>query len=359
MRILHDLDGRRPPMLFIGPGIVRRYVRELPSWRDVLLRASVRMGMPKSEFRELPEDDMPATASAVEAYLHESIESGRIVPEGFLTEDELFEFRRGKDIFKIVCASEMGWERIEGMKVSSELRAFSKLQDVVPAVFTTCTDDFLPTQVFPGFGRTTSISRMFPSDDGGIGELFMIMGCSADPDSLILTEADVEVRRRSTGLFTARMVSLISEYPLVFMGYDPHDPVIEYVARDLARVVGPRKAVESIIIMDSEPAGYFEDIRTSLLLETPEGAMNLRVTSTDYMLEVYQEIADMKPRISPLELRRMRRMIGDIVLSRDFSDAPYDVEVGDGMTEERRNGALLVLMNDRGGLIWDRRDTVG
>lgn len=351
MKILHEVAGSQPPVLFIGPELVKRYVESVPSRRDILLRVAVRIGMPKSEFLKLPEDDLPATASAVKAYL-----DGLDTPlSEIMNEDELFECRTA-DPFKVLCASEMKWIPIPDSKLAlyTELGHLRSLKDVVPAVFTTCTGDFLPRKAFPDFKRTTSIADIFPSPNDGIGELFLITGCSTDPDSLILTTEDVAKRQASLGLLTARLVSLMKEYPLVFIGYEKNDPVIKIIVENVARVIGTRETAEKILVVDSEFVMQGADVRSSMYVETAVGGIRIRVSSSSNWSEFYGDLLKMKPSIRPLELRRIREMVNAVTVTNDTSGKPFEFKSPEAVAEDRSPDTIMTLRTNRTGLIWKR-----
>lgn len=353
MKILHEVAGSQPPILFIGPELVKRYVESVPSRRDILLRVAVRIGMPKAEFLKLPEDDLPATASAVKAYLE-----GLDTPlSEIMNEDELFECRTA-DPFKVLCASEMKWVPIPDSKLAlyTELGHLISLRDVVPAVFTTCTGDFLPKKVFPDFKSTTSIADIFPSPNDGIGELFLITGCATDPDSLILTTEDVAKRHASSGLLTARLVSLMKEYPLVFIGYEKKDPVIKIIVENIARVIGPRETAEKVLVVDTEFVMQCDDIRSSMYVDTAVGEIRIRVSSSSNWSELYGNILKMKPSIKPLELKRIREMVNAVTITNNTSDKPFEFRSPEAVAEDRSPDTIMTLRTDRTGVIWKRVD---
>ncbi|TFJ89935.1 SIR2 family protein [Lentibacillus salicampi] len=51
------------------------------------------------------------------------------------------------------------------------------------------------------------------------GELYKIHGCITDPDNIVIASSDYSNFRSNAKLFSAKLLTLISKNPVIFIGY--------------------------------------------------------------------------------------------------------------------------------------------
>ena len=114
-----------------------------------------------------------------------------------------------------------------------ELEKFKMLKNKISAVMTTNYDTFLEDKVFSS-DYTVFIHQndLFSSDSYNIAEIYKIHGCATDANSIVITERDYQNFTNSRKLIIAKMLTLFTESPIIFMGYSFTDENIQNIIAD-------------------------------------------------------------------------------------------------------------------------------
>ena len=117
--------------------------------------------------------------------------------------------------------------------LNKEKELFQNLKNKVSAVITTNYDQFLEKEIF---NNDYTVFRhqyeLFSADSYNSAEIYKIHGCVTDADSIIITEKDYKEFTDSRKLVIAKMLTLFSESPIVFLGYSFTDENIRNIVAD-------------------------------------------------------------------------------------------------------------------------------
>ncbi len=182
---------RKPPILLMGSGISRRYAKDAPCWRDLLIRVAERCGIDDTvPFENIAEKNVgkealfPRLAADIQEDLDKRLASGAVRAQDIFSEQEL-EWHRSRraEAVKIMAASECS--RIEldpDSPYAEEIGCIRKLPDIVPCVITTNYDKIIDEGLFENrFKVYSKVPDYYLSGSQGIGEVFKIHGTCDDP----------------------------------------------------------------------------------------------------------------------------------------------------------------------------------
>ncbi|MDR1405537.1 MAG: SIR2 family protein [Candidatus Methanoplasma sp.] len=321
-------DFNRSPILLIGSGISKRYIENSPDWIELLKSVADRMGIKESVFTAYLHDargkgndsqTMAIVASELNKKLIENIMSGTIDPDVlFETEDEMRQYNEQVDPVKILAASFFKDIKLkENSELRQELVALKKLAETIPCVITTNYDMFLEKHVFTDYRVYSRVSDYYYSDSEGIGEIYKIHGTLSEPRTMILGQRDYEEFRKNSKIVSAKILSALCDYPMVIIGYSMNDEDIKAVIYDLISSLDPDRLQEiekNIVYVDQVP-GKKEVVRKNTDFKHEDKNMRISTIETGNFIRLYEEMARIAPSMSPLAVRKARRMLRNIILS--------------------------------------------
>lgn len=348
-------DFVRPPILFIGSGISKRYLLDYKSWKEMLYSIAERIGIDKRRFASFiqsAEGDaseygtLPKTATNLKQYLIENLMSGSIRAEDVYTPDELKMYDEEIDAFKILVASQFASYTIrDTLSVTTEMRLLRNLINIVPSIITTNFDRFLENEIFKEFKTYTSISDYYLSGSQGIGEIYKIHGSVESPDSLIICEKDYIDFNKNSKIVSAKMLSMLCDYPMVIIGYSMDDVNIKKIIYNLMSSLNDEKLreIEKNIYYVSYKEGESGLIKGKASFEYEEKRLTLSSIETDNFEVVFEELSSYLPSTSPSEIRKLRQLVKNIVLtSKPSGDQFLKIHIDDLDSSAPENVILMV-----------------
>lgn len=328
MTIEKLLSGNRLPILFIGSGLGRRYLNN-PDWEGLLKRAYEFIGKGEQEFKALKakvrtlsqnqiltEGQLNAViASKLEEEFNEYYFKSDLIesyPEWI--ENEASPFKNC--IAMIVKNNDIFEEK------QSEIEEMEKLRGKVSAIVTTNYDTLIE-QIFNYNDCSVFVgqSQMFTPLAVDLDELYKIHGCVTRPESIIITEEDYERYKNFAKLFSAKLLTLISENPVIFIGYSLSDPNVQQTLIDLVSCltddqinnlqehfyIVEYKANERELI---ESKYYFRAVD----YDGKEKTFPITVISTDNYIELYRHLGNLTPAMNLNIVKQVKRIVKDIVI---------------------------------------------
>lgn len=318
---------RKPPILLMGSGISRRYAKDAPCWRDLLIRVAKRCGIDDTvPFENIAERSVgkealfPRLAADIQEDLDKRLAAGAVHAEDIFTGQELEWYRsRRAEAVKIIAASECS--RIEldpDSPYAEEIECIRKLPDIVPCVITTNYDKVIDEGLFGNrFKVYSRIPDYYLSGSQGIGEILKIHGTCDDPSSLVLTESDYREFRDRGKIVSAKLLSMLCDYPMLIIGYSIKDPDVTEILINLMRSLDDEKIRElqrNIFCIDYDPyaEGFVPAIR-----EIREGGREMAVPAfrTNDFATVFRELSSMEASAPPTLVRRFRQIVKNVQAS--------------------------------------------
>lgn len=329
MALKNLLNGNKLPILFIGSGFSRRYLNS-PDWEGLLIKVYEYIGKTTRDFKTLKQriknasDNRNLTdgnlnalvASAIEEEFNNAFYKNETLLElyGHWIDEEVNPFR--KTIATILSNLEPVKEK------RAELEQFKTLRDKSIATITTNYDQLLEQVLkFPSESVFIGQSQLFNPQSLELGELYKIHGCISNPDEIIITDKDYEHFKDNARLFSAKLLTLISENPVIFIGYSLNDPNMHQILTDLVGCLTDdqiRKLNNHFYLVDYEK-GQQELIEKEFMFvahsyHNAKTSFPISVISTDNYLKVYKELSTLTPSMHINTVKQVKRIVKEIVV---------------------------------------------
>jgi len=138
------------------------------------------------------------------------------------------------------------------LELQSELAALRATQ---PHALITTNYDQLLERLFPDFRPIVGQQIIRESGHGSIGDILKIHGCTNQPDSLVMTEADYQEFLARKKYLSAKLLTYFIEFPVIILGYSAQDRNISQILADVSEMVpaGPDDRMENIWFLKWDP----------------------------------------------------------------------------------------------------------
>lgn len=230
------LKGRPAPLLFVGSGLARRYA-DTDDWDGLLRRFAAKTPTPYARYLAAADTDRPKTASAIADQFfdvwwdQDEYEPSRLAFPDPPSRESPFKIEVAnyfKDAATRLPDSGALAQEIDDLRVASARG--------IAAVVTTNYDQ-VTDSLFPGFSVFRSQDELLMSTPYGGRELFKIHGCCTVPDTMVLTASDFDGFEARSPYLAAKLLILLTEHPVIFLGYSIDDPHIRRLLIDVARAL--------------------------------------------------------------------------------------------------------------------------
>lgn len=361
-----DEEGRvlpfdRPPILLLGSGITRRYTEGSPDWRGLLIGIAARMGIDEASFLSFEAEamercdralgHMPMLATVLSEHFRRMVMDGR-GPREILDEEEMDTYLRTRaDPIKIMAATEFSDLRpTEDPSKVSELELLRGLSDVIPCVITTNYDTLIEDAIFGGrFKVYSRVADYYFSGSQGVGEVFKIHGTCLDPSSMVLNQEDYLRLGRDSKIVTAKILSVLCDYPMLIMGYSLEDADVKGILDDLVSSLDDERLaqLERNIVYVSYLPGEDGFRQSTMTVENEGRRMSLKAIRTDNFAAIFREMAWMEPSLSPILIRKVRQLVKRITVTQTRTSSPcFLIGIDDIRDEDADRMAVAISLDD-------------
>lgn len=322
--------------LFVGSGFSRRYIG-LEDWDGLLSKFCI-TGKPYNFYKSSANQDTPMAA--------------RLLSEDYYDawwNDDHFSEARTLHAEKIL-------DKTTPLRIAicDYLRSASDPQNIpanlvqeieilkncdVDGIITT-NWDLLLENLFPEYRVFVGQKELLFSNPLSVAEIYKIHGCSARPESLILTDTDYADYNNRNAYLAAKLITIFVENPIVFIGYSLSDANIRSLIKSIASCIGEENINElkdNLIFVDrKEPQGG-PTIETAYL-QFDETQIPVRVIKTRDFSPVYESISKFQRKLPARVLRFCKERVFELVKNSttdkkvavvdfDSIDDPSSVEV--------------------------------
>jgi len=328
-------DGEKLPILFVGSGLTRRY-KNAPDWTQLLHQIAEYIDV-VADFKKLqsqvsqnPENKSKQDweiyaliASHLELEFNKKFYSKHLEP----FEEEWI--ADGKNPFRecIAYLIEKN-DYVEDEKLQSELKLLKQLDGKIIASITTNYDCMLE-EIFSYSDDSTFVGQpeLFSPKSSGLSEVYKLHGCISKPEKIIISYEDYNRFEQTAKLFTAKLMTLMSENPVIFIGYSINDPNVHNVLKDLVSCLD-RSQVDELnkhfyVVEYAEGQDEVLEKTHTFNATSYDGhsvAFPVTVLSTDNYGLIYEELYKLKPTLNLKLVRQIKRLINEIVLDTVESD---------------------------------------
>lgn len=319
--------NNRMPVLFIGSGISKRYLYRYPTWDELLIQSFNYIdpeGFLYEKYKDIlsRQDLTPFEINAqLGSYAEEEFN------RAYFDKKITFKAGNGKhpnwlkngvSPYKMYLAQIFKRKKIyRNFQRQQELSKFRALKNKVSAVITTNYDSFLEKEVFHSdYTVFVNQNELFSADSYNIAEIYKIHGCVNDADSIVITKRDYDNFERSRKLIIAKMLTLFTESPLIFLGYSFTDENVRNIIADFIECLNEEQLshIDQHFVFISYEHGQYNLVESKATIVTQKGVV-IPITEihTDNFEAVYDILNQIIPGVSPLKIRSTRRIVKRIV----------------------------------------------
>ncbi|SFQ38816.1 SIR2 family protein [Salibacterium halotolerans] len=320
--------GNKLPVLFIGSGFSRRYLNA-PDWQTLLIKVYMFMGKSENDFKKLslkirnkPENKDISNGEA-NGLIAEEIENefnewfySEQLSEEFDTwlDEDINPFRR--------CVAFM----LEGLSIpkemTEEIKAFKELKNKIMSIVTTNYDGLIESLFsLPEESVFVGQPQLFNPDSMELGELYKIHGSITHSKDIIITRSDYNNFKETAKLFSAKLLTLITENPVIFIGYSVDDPNIQQTLTDLVNCLSHKQLEQLkdhfyLIEHDKGREDLLEReyLFKAISYDKHQTVFPITVISTDNYLKVYKQLSNLTPAMNISTVKRVKRILKDIIV---------------------------------------------
>lgn len=343
MGILEKLvEKNEAPILFIGAGISKRYLKDALSWQELLIKIAAQVGWSEERFyrksseikaklrkSDNNEFEISFIANAkvaleLEKEFNSKYYNGEINIDGFSSKKIFDEDLSPMKCFicNIVNGSHLIKEKTE------EIEEFKKLLSKARCIISTNYDNLLGMLV----SETTEIlveqNKLFLNRDE-YGQLMKIHGSVENPKTIVITEEDYKEFDSKSILITSRLISMLLESPIIFLGYGLRDKNIVDIFKNFTQSLFREQLTEfkdRCIFIDYQ-ANQMELLESDFQIDTINTEISL--IKTDNYFSLYQQLNRINQGLKPSEVRKFQSFIRDLIVEKGRKGALKAVLISD------------------------------
>ncbi|VDN47892.1 SIR2-like domain-containing protein [Petrocella atlantisensis] len=354
------------PILFIGSGISKRYLREYPSWEELLKKVWLNinagldfyahMGTIRNELEEsgitsdIEFNVYVKVAEEIEHDIKVNFFSEKMIIDGLTPE---MSYKNNISPFKFLL-SKIFSQNVFYEGNDEELVSFQGMLNKSQIILTTNYDSLIEEKYNEKshYNLKTFIGQKgFFEQTPGYAELYKVHGCCTDSSSIVITESDYKKFDEDSILISAKIISTLLHSPIIFLGYSLTDRNIRKVIRDFVSSLGVTEKVtleKRLIVIEWQKGN-------STLIEevVHDNDLGCRMTviRTDNYKFIYDKISKINQGVAPSEIRRYHHVIKQLIIDRGISGtldtvllSPSDL---DDIEELIGNKNLVVAVGDK------------
>lgn len=338
------------PIIFIGSGITQRYFKNAPTW-DKLLQILWEEIYPNDSYYSAYHEMRKENDDSFYIYTHLASMIGNEYDDSFfkgktklpnLTLEQAHIKNRSPFRAKIASI----FSELQPQNKNDEINLLKKMLVKARFIVTTNYDEFLENELNKEIDIKIGNKGLF-STDAEFGELYKIHGSVSDPDSIVITNEDYVNLERTSAIINAKILSRLTESPILFLGYSLTDKNIRSLLKDLSDNMpfSVSEAAERIGVVEYKK-GYMGIDETTM---DTDGVYYTNI-STDNYSEIYKKIAKIDQGVPPIEISKYQDMIKQIIVTRGKSGELKHVltSIGDlnNMPDLLKKRDIVVALGD-------------
>lgn len=343
MNILDTIvSSKKMPVLFIGSGLSKRYIKNYPSWEELLKMSFEKFEPDAFQYQKHIDTCKRNNMSDFEtnAYMGTLIEGkfneaffDRKITLNIGNKKNPSWVKRNISPYKMFLANYFKKQNlIQTQSTIDELEKLRRLRNKISAVITTNYDTFLENHVFTDdFQVFVNQHELFSTDSYNIAEIYKIHGSATDAQSIIITESDYQAFDSSRKLIIAKMLTLFAESPIIFLGYSFTDEDVRKIIEEFLSCLSKEQLdnIRSHFVFVSYKKDEQSLIEVERTITTQTGTeIPFVEIQTDNYGAIYDKLNEIVPGISPKRVRETRRVVKTIVEQNINSTEAESIIVG-------------------------------
>ena len=340
---------KRMPILFVGSGFSKRYLKKFLSWDQLLDEVRKKIGIEdtvyaakklliRTEHGNLSPGKLnQKVASFLQKTLLDKISNKEFDLESILSKDEINQcISEGVDFFKLLISKFFLSYNIKEDK-GKELELLKEVCEKTSIVFTTNYDKFLEDYVFKDFVVYDYHDEYYFRSNFGYGELYKMHGSVNNPNSIVICEKDYEGFYNSLRLVSYKLVNALLDAPILFLGYSLEDENIKAIMADFINSFNQdviNKIKRNMIMIEYEEGqSALIEGEKQFVDEKSGRTITLTTIKTDNFTEIYSYINRLTPSATSRELRKYRSMVYNLIEREAMGDKVVYVQDVNGAAE--------------------------
>ncbi len=318
------VESKKMPILFIGSGLSKRYLKNYPTWDELLQLSYQKINPDMFQFHKYQDqlarqnltvfEQNAKLASIIEDQFNEAFFDRKIKLDRVKNPNWV---KHGISPYKMFLSRYFKKMSLNNSPQNiEELSKLRMLKSKVSAVITTNYDQFLEKEVFSSdFKVFVHQNELFSSDSYNIAEIYKIHGCVSDANSIIITESDYSHFNASRKLIIAKMLTLFAESPIVFLGYSFTDENIQSIIMEFLSCLSSvdLENIDEHFVFISYKKGESSLKEIKRTISVKNGEIPITEIQTDNFACVYDILNKVTPGISPIRIRETRKIVKTIV----------------------------------------------
>lgn len=324
---LHLAEFQTAPFLFVGSGLSRRYLN-LENWEGLLRKYSLKTDKEFEFYRSSSNGNFPQLAS-------------KLCIDFFDKWWNEPEYKTNVDKFKTICTDKQSPLKIEISNYLSNIREqltqnkqllheIDLLRDsVVDGIITTNWDRFLEN-IFKDFEVYIGQENLIFSPTQGVGEIYKIHGCCSEPNSLILTEQDYQNFEQRNAYLAAKLITIFTEHPIIFIGYSLQDDNINKLIKSIVTCLSNdnlSKIQNRLIFINFNPKVSGEPILAPSHKTYERYHIPITTIETNSFIEIFEVLKGQKRKIPAKILRKLKKQVYEFVVSSEAREKLFVMDI--------------------------------
>lgn len=327
------INQKRLPMLFIGSGISKRYLKNYPNWNELINCLASSVNISESQILAMKQeitDRKPhcpqseifkVVGQKITEKLRRDIAEGNIKTSDLFDNEEMQHIKNNNTPFiKMLISKQFkNYELYDSIKLQNEIEELKKLQNNIGVVITTNYDTFIE-QLFNNFYCYSEQSQYYMSDAEGIGEIYKIHGCAKKPHTIIFNSEDYDNFENNLRVIVAKILTLLLDYPLIFLGYSLEDANVLNIIYSLMDCLNEHQLsnLSNKLIYVTWKQGENNLICSKKTISKNGKTLTLTNIETDNYYVIYKYLQRFYPCEKPERVRKIKRMIKDLIVKNTY-----------------------------------------
>ncbi|MGM0173658.1 SIR2 family protein [Enterococcus sp. DIV0800] len=331
MSVFNELvQSNTYPIVFIGSGISKRYLKNFPSWLELLEQFWSDLDEKEDFFSYLTgiRESLPVDLNKAEKNFRVNVLAAKNIHRKFnlafrqnkvtipnLTSEDVF--KKSIDPFKYSIAQKFSSTDLQGDIDEDEYSFFCDMLVNSKIIVTTNYDQLVehvleernnPAKVFIG-----QKGFFDPYEDWG--ELYKVHGSITDSSSIVIDEDDYTKYDENSILISAKLLSNMIHSPIIFLGYSLTDRNIVKLLSDFSSQIPKedlRKTANRIVVVEYDKDNMALDEKQ---IYDRDSNMSYTHIMTDNYKEIFSQLAKIDEGLTPYEVRKFNSVIKKLVIA--------------------------------------------
>lgn len=318
------------PIVFIGSGIEKRYLKNFPNWNALLKEYWDQINETQNFYsflRTLTKDH--PNLSITDQDFYANVEAATYIQEKF---DDLFYDEQIKvsglsiqqaqqnrtSPFKQSISNRLKHYELSDTIDAGELKSFVQMLEKAKMIITTNYDTFIQDQIEADSDQRPSVfvgrSGLFDSNDGW-SEIYQIHGSVTDSSSIVINSNDYDNFDQNSVLVSAKIMSSMIDTPIIFFGYSMTDRNIRKVLDDFGTQLpqeDPRKSANRILVVDYEEGQ--NEVVEQIVQDPSLHQLTYTLIKTDNYKAIFSQLKMINEGATPYEVKKFNGLIKKLIV---------------------------------------------